>query len=103
MNESQYFRSPPSIGSASFDSCNRPPISNTHAHNVGEARQCGPLKKNYSCSVDLKMASVGGGLGMGVRDYNAVFVFEKEKALAPFLDSRSSGSGQGDAAASRVS
>ena len=47
----------------------------------------------------MKMASAGGGLGMGVKDYVVVFVFENEKALAQFLDSGWSGSGQADAAA----
>jgi lipid-binding SYLF domain-containing protein len=47
----------------------------------------------------MKMVSAGGGLGMGVKDYDVVFVFETEKALAEFLDSRWSGSGQADAAA----
>jgi lipid-binding SYLF domain-containing protein len=47
----------------------------------------------------MKMVSAGGGLGMGVKNYNVVFVFETEKALAQFLDSGWSGSGQADAAA----
>ncbi len=47
----------------------------------------------------MKMASAGAGLGMGVKDYVVVFVFENEKALAQFLDSGWSGSGQADAAA----
>ena len=47
----------------------------------------------------MKMVSAGGGLGIGVKDYNVVFVFENEKALAQFLDSGWSGSGQADAAA----
>jgi lipid-binding SYLF domain-containing protein len=47
----------------------------------------------------MKMVSAGGGLGVGVKDYNVVFVFETEKALAQFLDSGWSGSGQADAAA----
>lgn len=47
----------------------------------------------------MKMVSAGAGLGMGVKDYNVVFVFENEKALAQFLDSGWSGSGQADAAA----
>ncbi len=47
----------------------------------------------------MKMASAGAGLGMGVKDYVAVFVFENDKALAQFLDSGWSGSGQADAAA----
>ena len=47
----------------------------------------------------MKMVSVGGGLGMGVKGYDVVFVFETEKALAQFLDSGWEGSGQADAAA----
>lgn len=47
----------------------------------------------------MKMVSVGGGLGMGVKGYDVVFVFETEKALAHFVDSGWSGSGQADAAA----
>ena len=47
----------------------------------------------------MKMGSVGAGLGMGVKDYVVVFVFANEKALAQFLDSGWSGSGQADAAA----
>ncbi|HTP69986.1 MAG TPA: YSC84-related protein [Dongiaceae bacterium] len=47
----------------------------------------------------MKMVSAGGGLGMGVKDYDVVFVFQSEKALTQFLDSGWSGSGQADAAA----
>ena len=47
----------------------------------------------------MKMGSVGAGVGMGVKDYDVVFVFETSKALAHFLDSGWSGSGQADAAA----
>jgi lipid-binding SYLF domain-containing protein len=47
----------------------------------------------------MKMVSAGGGLGMGVKDYDVAFVFDTEKALAQFLDSGWSGSGQADAAA----
>ena len=47
----------------------------------------------------MKMISAGGGLGIGVKDYNVVFVFETEKALAQFMDSGWSGSGEADAAA----
>jgi lipid-binding SYLF domain-containing protein len=47
----------------------------------------------------MKMVSAGGGVGMGVKDYDVVFVFETEKAFAEFLDSGWSGSGQADAAA----
>ena len=47
----------------------------------------------------MKMISAGAGLGLGVKDYRVIFVFENEKALATFLDSGWSGSAQTDAAA----
>jgi lipid-binding SYLF domain-containing protein len=47
----------------------------------------------------MKMVSAGAGLGVGVKDYRVVFVFESDKALAQFLDSGWSGSAQTDAAA----
>lgn len=47
----------------------------------------------------MKMISAGGGLGLGVKDYRVIFVFENDKALARFLDSGWSGSAQTDAAA----
>jgi lipid-binding SYLF domain-containing protein len=47
----------------------------------------------------MKMISAGAGLGVGVKDYRVIFVFENEKALSTFLDSGWSGSAQSDAAA----
>jgi lipid-binding SYLF domain-containing protein len=47
----------------------------------------------------MKMISVGAGLGVGVKDYRVIFVFETEPALATFLDSGWDASGQADAAA----
>jgi lipid-binding SYLF domain-containing protein len=47
----------------------------------------------------MKMASAGGGFGMGVKDYVVVFIFENDQALTRFLDSGWSGSAQADAAA----
>jgi lipid-binding SYLF domain-containing protein len=47
----------------------------------------------------MKMISAGAGLGMGIKNYRVVFAFENEPALARFLDSGWSGSGQADAAA----
>jgi lipid-binding SYLF domain-containing protein len=47
----------------------------------------------------MKMISAGAGLGIGVKDYRVIFVFENDDALAHFLDSGWSGSGQADAAA----
>ena len=45
------------------------------------------------------MISAGAGLGVGVKDYRVIFVFENDKALSQFLDSGWSGSAQTDAAA----
>src|SRR6516162_10118146 len=47
----------------------------------------------------MKMISAGVGLGLGVKDYRVIFVFENDKAIADFLDSGWSGSAQADAAA----
>ena len=47
----------------------------------------------------MKMISAGGGLGLGVKDYRVIFLFENNKALSHFLNSGWSGSGQADAAA----
>jgi len=47
----------------------------------------------------MKMVSGGAGLGIGVKDYRAIFVFENEKAFSEFLNSGWSGSAQADAAA----
>lgn len=47
----------------------------------------------------MKMISAGAGLGLGVKDYRVVFVFENDNALSHFLDSGWSGSAQTDAAA----
>jgi lipid-binding SYLF domain-containing protein len=47
----------------------------------------------------MKMISAGAGLGLGVKDYRVVFVFENERALEQFLNSGWSGSAQTDAAA----
>jgi lipid-binding SYLF domain-containing protein len=47
----------------------------------------------------MKMISAGAGLGLGVKDYRVIFVFESEKAFKEFLDSGWSGSAQADAAA----
>lgn len=47
----------------------------------------------------MKMISAGAGLGVGVKDYRVIFVFENDAALARFLNSGWSGSAQTDAAA----
>lgn len=47
----------------------------------------------------MKMISAGAGLGIGVKDYRVIFVFENEQAMAKFVDSGWDASGQADAAA----
>jgi len=47
----------------------------------------------------MKMISAGAGLGIGVKDYRVVFVFETEKALNKFIDSGWAAETQADAAA----
>ena len=47
----------------------------------------------------MKMASAGVGLGLGVKDYRVIFIFQEEAKLNTFLDSGWSGSAQTDAAA----
>jgi len=47
----------------------------------------------------MKMISAGAGLGVGVKDYRVVFVFENEGALGNFINSGWSGETQADAAA----
>src|SRR5215813_5984243 len=47
----------------------------------------------------MKMISAGAGLGLGVKGYRVIFVFQDDRALTRFLDSGWSGSAQTDAAA----
>jgi len=48
----------------------------------------------------MKMFSAGGGLGMGVKNFRAIFVFHTQSAFDAFLESGWDFSGQADAAAS---
>ena len=47
----------------------------------------------------MKMISAGAGLGAGVKDFRAIFVFETAKALENFTSSGWDASAQADAAA----
>jgi lipid-binding SYLF domain-containing protein len=47
----------------------------------------------------MKMISAGAGLGVGVRDYRVIFVFETGQAMAKFMDSGWTPSAEADAAA----
>lgn len=67
---------------------------------VSTARGSGiAVNSNTKQETFMKMISGGAGLGVGVKDYRVIFVFENDKALAQFLDSGWSGSAQADAAA----
>ncbi len=47
----------------------------------------------------MRMFSVGGGFGLGIKDFRVVFVFHTKTALDNFMESGWDFSGQGDAAA----
>jgi lipid-binding SYLF domain-containing protein len=67
---------------------------------LSTARGSGIAVNNKTkAEIFMKMISAGAGPGIGVKDYRVVFVFQNHKALAHFLDSGWSGSGQADAAA----
>ena len=57
------------------------------------------VNSNTKRETFMKMISAGAGLGIGVKDYRVIFVFENDKAFNDFLNSGWSGSGQADAAA----
>src|SRR5206468_3948913 len=61
---------------------------------AGMAVDTGSKKETF-----MKMISAGAGLGVGVKDYRVIFVFQNDKALAQFLDSGWAASAQTDAAA----
>src|SRR6476659_3135347 len=62
---------------------------------VSTARGSGvAVNSNTKQETFMKMISAGAGLGLGVKDYRVIFVFENDKALSQFLDSGWSGSAQ---------
>jgi lipid-binding SYLF domain-containing protein len=72
----------------------------THLFLLSTARGAG-IAVNSKTKHDtfMKMISGGAGLGIGIKDYRVVFVFETEQSLAKFLDSGWAGSAEADAAA----
>jgi len=64
------------------------------ARGVGVAVNSNSKKETF-----MKMVSACAGLGVGVKDYRVIFVFDNDKALASFLDSGWPASGQAAAAA----
>lgn len=82
-----------SAGYAVFDNMG------THILLVSTARGSGIAVDSGKQETFMKMVSAGAGVGMGVKDYRVIFVFENAQAYNNFLNSGWSGSGQADAAA----
>ncbi|HEX4770742.1 MAG TPA: YSC84-related protein [Bryobacteraceae bacterium] len=81
-------------GYAVFDNMGTNLLLVSTARGSGIAVNSGSKQETF-----MKMVSAGGGLGMGVKDYRVIFVFENDKAFSQFLNSGWSGSAQADAAA----
>ena len=83
-----------SAGYAVFNNTGTNVLLLSTARGAGMAANSQTSKETF-----MKMISVGAGLGVGVKNYRVIFVFETEPALATFLDSGWDASGQADAAA----
>lgn len=83
-----------SAGYAVFDNTGVNLLLLSTARGAGIAVQSKTKQETF-----MKMISAGAGLGMGVKDYRVIFVFENDKAFSRFLNSGWSGSAQADAAA----
>ena len=67
---------------------------------VSTARGQGVLRNNATGEdVYMKMFSAGGGVGMGVKDFDLVFVFDTQEAITWFTEEGWAASAQADAAA----
>jgi lipid-binding SYLF domain-containing protein len=67
-------------------------LSSGHGYGVVVDNRTG--EKTY-----MRMGSLGGGLGMGVKDFRAVFIFKRPEAMEKFIQSGWQFSGQGDVGA----
>jgi lipid-binding SYLF domain-containing protein len=83
-----------SAGYAVFDNTGVNVLLLSTARGAGIARNTKTNKETF-----MKMISAGAGVGLGVKDYRVIFVFETDKAFKEFLNSGWSGSAQADAAA----
>jgi len=83
-----------SAGYAVFDNMGVHVLLVSSAHGSGLAVNSKTHQDTF-----MKMISAGAGLGVGVKDYRVVFVFENQNALQHFIDSGWEGSAQADAAA----
>ena len=81
-------------GYAVFDNMGMNLLVMSTAHGGGIA-----VNSNSKEETFMKMVSAGVGLGVGVKDYRVIFVFENDKALAQFINCGWSGYAQTDAAA----
>ncbi len=81
-------------GYAVFDNMGTNLLLLSTARGSGIAVDSGTKQETF-----MKMVSAGGGLGVGVKDYRVIFVFENDKALSTFLNSGWAASAQTDAAA----
>lgn len=83
-----------SSGYAVFSSANVNIILASFGGGVGVVHDNGSGRETY-----MKMGEVGVGLGAGIKDFRAVFVFHDADALNDFVDQGWSFGGQADAAA----
>ena len=83
-----------SAGYAVFNNMGTNLLLLSTARGAGIAVNSGTKQETF-----MKMISAGAGLGIGVKDYRVIFMFENNDALSRFLDSGWSGSAQADAAA----
>lgn len=81
-------------GYAVFSNANVNLILASFGGGIGVVRSNGSNDDTY-----MRMGEVGIGIGAGVKDFRAVFVFHNESALERFLDVGLSVGGQADAAA----
>ncbi len=72
----------------------------THILLVSTARGAGvAVDSKTKQETFMKMISAGAGVGIGVKDYRVIFVFETPQSFANFLTSGWAGSAEADAAA----
>ena|SRR5271154_1249033 len=83
-----------SAGYAIFDNMGVHVLLVSSAHGSGIAVSTKTKQDTF-----MKMISAGAGLGMGVKDYRVIFVFENQKALDGFVNSGWQASTDADAAA----
>ena len=83
-----------SAGYAVFDNMGVHVLLVSSAHGKGIA-----VNSKTKHEIFMEMISAGAGLGMGVKDYRVIFVFETRKALEDFVNSGWEASTEADAAA----